>query len=263
MHRPRPKELKDTHTFDLVAAMDSDDVPPSGRDFGPEEAGKALEVQPTTAVVKEDQLDPESAEIEPIWDSDDPVSSANAEVIHVEHVFDSEDDVFDKLSKTLEDDASQLSAEERAREAQLRQRVMESLRGFNTDQAQLSESLFNYKAVFKIKRQWTRVVADIGYAIGVSARTVFRMIDDYETSRNTAGASQGGRYQLNPGRGTDLGRAERGQSPSRNPRAVGRYSSKRESPRAWRRPRTGSLSGLEIARRNSGSPSSQRRANSR
>ena len=183
MRRPRPKELKNTHTFDLVAAIDSNDVPPSGRDFGPEEAGKALEVQPTTAAVKEDQLDPGSADIEPHWDSDDPVSSANVEVIHVGHVVCSEDDVFDKLSKTLEDQASHLSAEGRAREAQLRQRVMESLRGFNTDRAQLSESLFNYKAVFKIKRQWTRVVTEIGEAIGVSARTVFRMIDDYESSR--------------------------------------------------------------------------------
>ena len=183
MRQPSPEELKDTERFDVKAAIDNNDVPPSARDVGPELADEEPSVLSTPAADGDEQFDPERAEINETRNSDHPVSSANVEVIPAEQVVCLEDDVFDKLSKALEYQTSHLSAQERAREAQLRQHVMESLRGFNTDRAQLSESLFNYKAVFKIKRQWTRVVTEIGEAIGVSARTVFRMIDDYEASR--------------------------------------------------------------------------------
>jgi len=91
-------------------------------------------------------------------------------------------DVFDKLSKTLEEHASQLAEEEKQKEQALRGHVVDSLRHFRTDRISLGKSLYEYKSVFKSRRQWTRVAAGIGAVIEVSSRTVFRMIDDYESS---------------------------------------------------------------------------------
>ena len=184
MRLPRPEELKNTERFDLKAAIDNNDAPPSRRDIGPEKAGKALDLQSTTAVVREEQFDPERAEIDEIRNSDHPVSPANVEAIPAEQVLCFDDDVFDKLSKTLAEHASQLAKEEKQKEQALRGQVVHSLRNFKTDRSSLGKSLSEYKTVFKTQRQWVRVAKVIGSVIEVSSRTVFRMIDDYESSLN-------------------------------------------------------------------------------
>jgi hypothetical protein len=87
---------------------------------------------------------------------------------------------FDNLSKTLAAHASQLPAGEQGREREIRGALVESLGDFDEDRTVLAKNLVEYKQVFKSQRQWTRIVTDIGTAIQVSARTVFRLIEDFE-----------------------------------------------------------------------------------
>lgn len=91
--------------------------------------------------------------------------------------------VFDNLSKTLADHAAQLSTEEQTREQEIRKTLVESLKHFDEDRTALAGNLLAYRQVFKTQRQWTRVVKEIGTAIQVSARTVFRLIEDFERSQ--------------------------------------------------------------------------------
>ena len=100
-----------------------------------------------------------------------------------------EPDIFDKLSKTLEGHAARLAGEAKEQEGSLRQRVVESLKDFRADHSKLGKCLSEYKTVFKSQRTWTRVVTEIGAAIRVSARTVFRMIEDYEASTGPQGVA--------------------------------------------------------------------------
>jgi hypothetical protein len=88
------------------------------------------------------------------------------------------------LSKTLEVQASELTAEEQVREKTIRNALVESLKHFDEDRTELANHLVEYKQVFKSQRQWTRVVSEIGAAIQVSARTVFRLIEDFERSKS-------------------------------------------------------------------------------
>jgi hypothetical protein len=89
-------------------------------------------------------------------------------------------DVFDKLSKSLAGHALGLTEEDKQREEDLRQRVVDSLKDFRTDRSNLGKYLSAYKSVYKSERQWTQVVSEIGKVIRVSARTVFRIIEEYE-----------------------------------------------------------------------------------
>lgn len=91
--------------------------------------------------------------------------------------------VFDNLSKTLASHASQLPTEEQMREQEIRKVLVESLKHFEENRTELAENLIEYKQVFKSQRQWTRVVTEIGATINVSARTVFRLIEDFERSQ--------------------------------------------------------------------------------
>lgn len=92
-------------------------------------------------------------------------------------------EVFDNLSKTLAGHASQLPTEEQTREQEIRKSLVESLKHFDEDRTALAENLHAYKQVFKTQRQWTRVVTEIGAAIQVSARTVFRLLEDFESAQ--------------------------------------------------------------------------------
>jgi len=69
------------------------------------------------------------------------------------------------------------------REQEIRKVLVESLKHFEENRTELAENLIEYKQVFKSQRQWTRVVTEIGATINVSARTVFRLIEDFERSQ--------------------------------------------------------------------------------
>ena len=88
--------------------------------------------------------------------------------------------VFDNLSKTLAGHSAQLPTDEQENEQKIRNALVESLKNFDDDRTALAKNLTEYKQVFKSQRQWTRVATEIGAAIQISARTVFRLIDDYE-----------------------------------------------------------------------------------
>jgi hypothetical protein len=111
------------------------------------------------------------------------------------------------LSKTLAAHATQLSTEEQTREQEIRKALVESLKHFEEDRTALAENLIGYKQVFKSKRQWTRVVAEIGAAIRVSARTVFRLIEDFE--RSQAGEVSDIMIDLSPIQGAPLDKEDR------------------------------------------------------
>jgi hypothetical protein len=115
--------------------------------------------------------------------------------------------VFDNLSKTLAGHASQLPSEEQSREQEIRKSLVESLRHFDEDRTALAENLLEYKQVFKTQRQWTRVVTEIGAAIQVSARTVFRLIEDFE--RSQAGEVSDIMIDLSPIQGARLDKEDR------------------------------------------------------
>ena len=116
-------------------------------------------------------------------------------------------EVFDNLSKTLAGHASQLPTEEQTREQEIRESLVESLKHFDEDRTALAGNLLAYKQVFKTKRQWTRVVTEIGAAIQVSARTVFRIIDDFE--RSQAGEESDIMIDLSPIQGARLDKEDR------------------------------------------------------
>lgn len=115
--------------------------------------------------------------------------------------------VFDNLSKTLAGHAAQLSIEDRTREQEIRKALVESLRHFDEDRTALVENLVEYKQVFKTRRQWTTVVTEIGGAINVSARTVFRLIEDFE--RSQAGEPSDIMIDLSPIQGAPLDKEDR------------------------------------------------------
>ena len=115
--------------------------------------------------------------------------------------------VFDILSKTLAGRAAQLSTEDQTREQEIRTALVESLKHFDEDRTALAENLLEYKQVFKTKRQWTNVVTEIGAAIKVSARTVFRLIEDFE--RSQAGEVSDIMIDLSPIQGAPLNKEDR------------------------------------------------------
>ena len=91
-------------------------------------------------------------------------------------------DVFDKLSKTLGDLAAGLGKDEANRELSLRSTLVKTLEHYAGDKLKTGQMLHDYKAVYKTKRQWTSVAEEIGTAIQCSARTIFRLVDDYKAS---------------------------------------------------------------------------------
>jgi hypothetical protein len=99
-------------------------------------------------------------------------------------------DVFDILSKTLAEHASTLSGEDQLREEGLREQVVESLADFKTDRIRLAGCLVEYKALYKSQRQWTRIVTEIGATVNLSARTIFRMIEEYEDPSSASESEQ-------------------------------------------------------------------------
>jgi len=115
--------------------------------------------------------------------------------------------VFDTLSKTLAGHAAQLPTEDQTREQEIRTALVESLKHFDEDRTALAENLIEYKQVFKTQRQWTNVVTEIGAAIKVSARTVFRLIEDFE--RLQAGEVSDIMIDLSPIQGTPLDKEDR------------------------------------------------------
>ena len=117
------------------------------------------------------------------------------------------EEVFDNLSKTLAGHAAQLPTEEQTREEEIRKALVESLKNFDEDRTALAENLLEYKQVFKTRRQWTNVVTEIGAAIKVSARTVFRLIEDFE--RSLVGEISDTQIDLSPIQGAPLDKADR------------------------------------------------------
>lgn len=115
--------------------------------------------------------------------------------------------VFDNLSKTLAGHAAQLSTEDQTREQVIRTALVESLKHFDEDRTALAQNLLEYKQVFKTRRQWTNVVTEIGAAIKVSARTVFRLIEDFEQSQ--AGEISDILIDLSPIQGAPLDKEDR------------------------------------------------------
>jgi hypothetical protein len=115
--------------------------------------------------------------------------------------------VFDNLSKSLAGHAAQLPTEEQTKEQEIRKPLVESLKHFEEDRTALAGNLLAYKQVFKTQRQWTRVVTEIGAAIQVSARTVFRLIEDFE--RSQAGEVSDIMIDLSPIQGVPLDKEDR------------------------------------------------------
>lgn len=115
--------------------------------------------------------------------------------------------LFDNLSKTLAGHAAQLPTEDQTREQEIRTALVESLKHFDEDRTALAENLIEYKQVFKTRRQWTNVVTEIGAAIKVSARTVFRLIEDFE--RSQAGEVSDIMIDLSPIQGAPLNKEDR------------------------------------------------------
>ena len=115
--------------------------------------------------------------------------------------------VFDNLSKTLAGHAARLPTEEQTKEQEIRKALVESLKHFEEDRTALAGNLLAYKQVFKTQRQWTRVVTESGAAIQVSARTVFRLIEDFE--RSQAGEVSDHKIDHSPIQGAPLGKEDR------------------------------------------------------
>ena len=115
--------------------------------------------------------------------------------------------VLDNLSKTLAGHAAQLPTEEQTREQEIRKALVESLKHFDENRTALAENLIEYKQVFKSQRQWTHVITEIGAAIQVSARTVFRLIEDFE--RSQAGEVSDIMIDLSPIQGAPLNKEDR------------------------------------------------------
>ena len=176
--RPSRRSLKNTVSFDLDNATDSEIV----------EEYK-INMQTHNMQISQEKLAKDSGTSDS-WSDEPAILEINAAVDEKEQLgplvaiesTSVDSDVFDKLSKTLEEHASLLANEDRQKEHVLRGQVVDSLRSFHTDRFSLGKSLFEYKSVFKSQRQWTRVAVEIGAVIQVSSRTVFRMIDDYKSS---------------------------------------------------------------------------------
>jgi hypothetical protein len=115
--------------------------------------------------------------------------------------------VFDNLSKSLAGHAAHLPTEEQTKEQEIRKALVESLKHFEEDRTALAGNLLAYKQVFKTRRQWTNVVTEIGAAIKVSARTVFRLIEDFE--RSQAGEVSDIMIDLSPIQGAPLDKEDR------------------------------------------------------
>jgi hypothetical protein len=153
MRRPSKKSLK--HTIRLT--LPDDDVAPISA-----AVKTAMKVQPPTAVASHrKQALSKSAQME-----------GKGQL--------RKSDVFDKLSKKLDKHAALLTEDDQTKEKALREKVVESLKGFKNDRINLGRQLLAYKSVFKYEGQWTRVVTEIGKVIDLSARTVFRIIEEYE-----------------------------------------------------------------------------------
>jgi hypothetical protein len=90
--------------------------------------------------------------------------------------------VFDNLSKTLDDHAQKLSEDDAKIEGDLRPKVVDALKNFANDQSTVGRVLSEYKIVYKTQRQWTSVAKRIGETISCSARTIYRMVEQYEAS---------------------------------------------------------------------------------
>lgn len=89
-------------------------------------------------------------------------------------------DVFDNLSKTLADQAGRLGPDDAKLEEALRPLMVEALKGLSHDQSEVGRLLCEYRSVYKSKGHWTRIAKEIGTVINCSARTIYRMIDNYE-----------------------------------------------------------------------------------
>jgi hypothetical protein len=94
--------------------------------------------------------------------------------------------VFDNLSKTLADQAEKLSEDDAKVEEALRPRVVAALKSYSTDQSEVGRLLSAYKRAYKTQRQWTSVAKKIGETISCSARTIYRMVEQYEASPTPA-----------------------------------------------------------------------------
>ena len=88
-------------------------------------------------------------------------------------------DVFDKLSKRLALQAAELEAADAKLENTYRPKIIIALQGLATGQSDVGEMLDLYSGIYKGERKWTSVAKDLGKAINCSARTIFRMLDEY------------------------------------------------------------------------------------
>lgn len=91
--------------------------------------------------------------------------------------------VFDNLSKTLSDHARALTGETVGAEKVVRAELLASLRDYKLDRSKLGGILIRYKTFYKSRRHWTRVVTEIGKSVEMSARTVFRIIEECDPQR--------------------------------------------------------------------------------
>jgi hypothetical protein len=160
MRRPTKKELRHTQRFEFtdVAEVSS----------GQTESGVG------TIPADEGELTPESPEA--------PSSELERKATEEPPKDVPQPELFDNLSKSLGREAAKLSEDDAEREANLRKEIFECLKNFSSKESELGRVLYEYRAIYKNARTWTAIAGKIGKFINRSPRTLYRMVDEFETS---------------------------------------------------------------------------------
>jgi hypothetical protein len=88
----------------------------------------------------------------------------------------------DKLSEILELHASNLDSGLQTKEWVLRPLLIEGFLNYKQSRINLGRFLHSLRDIYKRRQIWTLIAEDLGNAIGVDKRTIFRMVSDYEVS---------------------------------------------------------------------------------
>src|SRR6266851_9004105 len=89
---------------------------------------------------------------------------------------------FDKLSNELGKVASSLTPEDRKTEELIRPQLISDLSGLGSSLFNLGRSLFDYRAALKMDGTWMTAAKFIADYIGLSDRSLFRLIERYEVA---------------------------------------------------------------------------------
>ncbi len=103
----------------------------------------------------------------------------------------------DNLSKTLAKIAKDLDGADGDGETQQRDKVVSAVTHLSRDRYELGKQLVTYRTFFKADRKWTAVCKAIATALKVEARTVRRIIEDYNRASIVSGPERTAAKKLN------------------------------------------------------------------